>query len=156
MNEELTADLGRAPLERDLQAYLSIHLETALGEKLALVRTEYPLPVGRVDILATDWVESLVAIELKIGVAGREAIGQLQSYIGALQQEQPDKFVRGILIAAALDSGGQAALRVARDIQFISFAVNFSFKAEDKAQSTYGEWAGRRITKVWVPEGFKR
>ena len=153
----------RQILERDIQAFLETHLG-ALGENLTLVSREHPVPFGRIDLLAKDGMNRLVAIELKLGVATRDAVGQLQSYMGALQKAEPDTFVRGILVAASLDAGGEAALRVARDIRFFSYALSFNFSREKEAEDTYEDWKARREAKkeqpqgasLWLPPGFKR
>ncbi len=136
----------------------------ALGEKLLLVGKEYPVPFGRIDLLAKDTKNSLVAIELKLGTASRDAIGQLQSYMGALQSAEPDVFVRGILVASALDRGAEAALHVARDIKFVSYTVAFTFREIGGGESTYSAWLAHRSAKkeemqseaIWLPPGFKR
>ena len=164
---EITQDETRAPLERDVQQYLAKHLSSALQETLTLVSVEHPVPFGRIDILAQDGRGSLVPIELKLGVASREAVGQLQSYMGALQDKNPKRFVRGILVALSLDAGAEAALRVARDIQFISYAVTYSFTRGLRTSSTYDEWKSRMglaaaplsqtvpaKSKLWLPPSY--
>jgi RecB family endonuclease NucS len=152
LNDALDTGNQYVPLEKDLQKYLAANLEHALGEKLTLVRTEYPLQVGRVDIVAMDTAGNLVAIELKIGIAGRDALGQLQSYMGGLKAESPDKFVRGIIVAAGLDHQGQAAITVTRDIKFVSFSYSFAFKTEYEAHGSSEKESQLPIKKVWVPE----
>lgn len=154
----------RGPLERDLQAFLAKNLSSTLGEKLVLVDTEHPVPFGRIDILAKDARDSLVVIELKLGAATRDAVGQLQSYMGALQAENPNVFIRGVLVAASLDAGAEAALRMARDIQFMSYAVTFQFTRGLESASTYAEWKARmaaptesatmKKSKLWLPPSF--
>ena len=154
--------MDQLPLERDIQAYLAANL-SSLGEMLVLVGTEYKVSFGRIDILAKDTLNSLVAIELKLGTATRDAIGQLQSYMGALETSNPHTFVRGILVATALDSGAKAALRMARDIQFVSYVVTYQFKTSTSAPSSYNAWKTSReslgVTQtknIWLPPNFKR
>lgn len=153
----------RPILERDIQAFLESHVG-ALGENLTLISREHPVPFGRVDLLARDGKSRLVAIELKLGVATRDAVGQLQSYMGALQDAEPNTFVRGILVAASLDAAGEAALRVARDIKFFSYALSFIFSRQIEAEDTYENWLTRREAKkekpqregLWLPPSFDR
>ena len=114
-------------LEREVQFYLAENLSSALNEALELVGQEVSVPFGRIDVLARDARGRLVAIELKAGIASRDAIGQLQSYMGALQVQHPGLIVRGILVAASLDDKAEAALSVARNIQFWSYKVRFTF-----------------------------
>lgn len=127
-------------LERNVQSYLADNLSHALGESLTLIGVEVPVSFGRIDILAQDDRENLVAIELKSGVASRDAIAQLQSYMGALELEKPNTFVRGILVAASLDEKAEAALRVARNINFVSYQITFQFKRGMSSPETYQAW----------------
>lgn len=124
-------------LERDIQSYLAENLSSALGEDLALVSVEAPVSFGRIDILAQDTNGNLVAIELKSGRASRDAIAQLQSYMGALEHGNPDTFVRGVLVAASLDEKAEAALRVARNIRFVSYKIRFDFELGASSPETY-------------------
>lgn len=82
-SQDFPTSEDRAPLERDIQSFLAVNLSASLGERLTLIGTEHPVSFGRIDILAKDSRDSLVAIELKLGAASRDAIGQLQSYMGA-------------------------------------------------------------------------
>jgi RecB family endonuclease NucS len=79
---ELPINEGQSILEREVRDYVAKNLTVALGESFELARIEHPVSFGRIDILAWDSRRSLVAIELKRGIATREAIGQLQSYMG--------------------------------------------------------------------------
>lgn len=154
---------GKGPLERDVQAFLAENLSSSLGESLTLIGTEYSVAVGRIDILAQDAQGCFVVVELKLGAASRDAIGQLQSYMGALAQENPETFVRGVLVAASIDPGAEAALQVARDIQFVSYILTFKFFAEFASRSTFQEWKerGKKPTvsgnlEIWLPTSFKK
>lgn len=148
----------RPILERDLQAYLAKNLD-ALGEHLKFVATEHILPIGRVDILARDRGNSLVAIELKIGPVTRDAVGQLQSYMGALGKEGAPWSVRGILVGAALDEGARSALSVARDITFVQYSIAFQFAQTHSSPRSEQIREIRRlagIKKVFEPRNFRR
>lgn len=130
---------NRPLLERDIQTFLERNIQL-LGEGLTLVGREHPVPFGRIDLLAKDSRNRLVAIELKLGAANRDAVGQLQSYMGALQVAKPETFVRGVLVAKSMDAGAEAALRVARDIQFFLMlcVLIFIAKEKEKTPSTVG------------------
>ena len=70
--------------ERLVQVFLSQNLPLLGLGKLQLVELEHQLPdVGRVDILAKG-EGKLYPIEVKRGIATRDAVGQLQSYVGKL------------------------------------------------------------------------
>jgi RecB family endonuclease NucS len=58
---------------------------------------EQTVPSGRIDITAQDRDGATVVIELKVGTAYRDAIGQLLAYMGDLTDKGAR--VRGILIA---------------------------------------------------------
>jgi hypothetical protein len=97
--------------ERLIQVFLSQNLsQLGLGH-LELVELEHPLPeVGRVDILARGADGTIYPVEVKRGAATRDAIGQLQSYVGELMTIYPNSKVHGILVAASLDGAATAAL----------------------------------------------
>jgi hypothetical protein len=141
---------NRPLLERDIQTFLEGNIQL-LGEDLTLVGREHPVPFGRIDLLAKDSRNRLVAIELKLGAANRDSVGQLQSYMGALQAAEPETFVRGVLVAKSLDAGAEAALRVARDIQFFSYALFFKFHREREGEDTFYSWLEQRTPKPPVP-----
>ena len=71
--------------EKEVQTYLSENLHLLSGSRLELIQTEYPMKFGkdsgRIDLLAKDSQGDLVVIEVKRGVAGRSAVGQVQSYM---------------------------------------------------------------------------
>ena len=113
-------------LERDIQNYLAKNL-TLLGYKLNLVGVEHEVPFGRIDILAVDDDFNHTVIEVKRGTATRDAIGQLQSYMGAIRQKFPDSNVKGVLVARDLDQAAKAALLACVNIVFVRFQVQFTF-----------------------------
>lgn len=117
--------------ESAVQAYLSQNLELLGLGQLQLVRIEHVLPtIGRVDILARSDDGTVHAIEVKKGIATRDAIGQLQSYVGALMANFPGSKIRGILVARDIDEPAKAALMATPTIDFWSYKIAFQF---DKA-----------------------
>lgn len=85
-------------LERDLQMALLANLQQLERGLFVDGGEEYKVPSGRIDILAKDSHGTPVVIELKAGTADRDAIGQILSYMGDLQTDNPLK-VRGIVVA---------------------------------------------------------
>ena len=71
---------------------------------------EQTVPSGRIDITAQDRDGATVVIELKVGTADRDAIGQLLAYMGDLTDKGAR--VRGILIAREFESRAVSAARV--------------------------------------------
>ena len=131
--DQLVTERVQVLYEKEVQDYLArnLHLLGPLPV-LTLVQTEYVVKfgsdVGRIDILAKDSHGGFVVIEVKRDVAGRGAVGQLQSYMGAIHEANPHAHVRGILVATALDSQAKSALRMTHSIDFYEFKTRFDFK----------------------------
>ena len=121
--------------EKEVQNYLSENLHLLGGSKLELIQTEYPIKFGkdsgRIDLLAKDSQGALVVIEVKRGVAGRSAVGQVQSYMGSLMSEFPTQKIRGLLVAMGLDEAARAALLVTQDVAYYEFKTRFDFSQVD-------------------------
>lgn len=117
--------------EKEVQNYLSENLHLLGGLKLELIQTEYPIKFGkdsgRIDILAKEPNDDLLVIEVKRGIAGRSAVGQVQSYMGSLMTEFPSRKVRGLLVAMGLDEAARAALLVTQDVTYFEFKTRFDF-----------------------------
>ena len=78
------------------------------------------VPAGRIDITAEDAKGNLVVIELKAGTAQPDAITQLLSYMGSI--ENPNgKVVRGILVANDFDSRVYQAAKPVPNITLIHY-----------------------------------
>jgi hypothetical protein len=117
--------------ERLVQVFLSQNLHLLGLGNLQLVELEHQLPdVGRVDILAKGDGGKLYPIEVKRGIATRDAVGQLQSYVGRLMAIHPGAQVLGVLVAAKLDASAHSALIATPTIGFWAFATHFSFVSQ--------------------------
>ncbi len=93
----------------------------------------YATDTGPIDILAMslDGNEILV-IELKRGRASDSVVGQIQRYMGYVQEviAEPHQIVRGMIIALDNDKRIRYALTVAPNIEFYRYRVDFHlFKA---------------------------
>ena len=117
--------------EKEVQDYLSANLHLLGVPTLTLVQCEQPVTfgrdVGRIDILCKDANGVHVVIEVKRGIAGRAAIGQLQSYMGAVSDANPGEQVRGILVAMGIDDAASSALRMTNNIDVFEFQTRFEF-----------------------------
>ncbi|WP_363349521.1 endonuclease NucS domain-containing protein [Methylocystis echinoides] len=133
--EESAADaVGPEPsqrfgLERDLQASLRKAIEQ-LEAGLTIVDEgiERSVDSGRIDITARDAAGRLVVIELKAGTAGRDAIGQILSYMGDVSAEEGSVEVRGVLVASDFDSRAVSAARMAPRLTLRRYSVAFRFQ----------------------------
>ena len=94
---------------------------------------QYPCDTGFIDLLAISKDrKELLVIELKKGRASDSVVGQIQRYMGYVQEELAEKgqSVRGIIIALDDDLRIKRALVVAPNIVFYRYQVNFKlFKA---------------------------
>ena len=117
--------------EKEVQNFLGANLYLLGSPKLTLVQIEHPVQfgkeAGRIDILAKDDSGAYVVVEIKRGTAGRSALGQVQSYMGAVAEMYPQNRVRGILVAMGLDDTALAALKMTQNIDFFSFVTEFRF-----------------------------
>lgn len=114
-------------LERDLQFALR-HSIDQLEAGLTIIDGghEQSVPAGRIDITARDQSGATVVIELKAGVADRDAIGQILSYIGDLPNNATQ--VRGILVAHMFSPRAVAAARAAPNIRLVKYDFRFTFE----------------------------
>lgn len=82
---------------------------------------------GFIDITARDAANAIVVIELKAGRAGRDAIGQILSYMGDIAAEEDGGKVRGILVASDFDGKAKAAAKMVPNLILRKYSVQFSF-----------------------------
>ena len=136
-NEESTL------LERHVQVFLAENLSVLKIPGLKLVRMEYPLPIGRVDILASTPDQDLYAIEIKRGAIERQDVGQVQSYMGALMEENPSAVIYGLLIGQELSAAAKHALAVTSRIGFVPFQVHFAFGKVPALLDRSSPWSAR-------------
>ena len=115
-------------LERNMQEVLREEIGQ-LDPTLRIIDdgTEISVNSGQIDILAEDSDGCAVVIELKKGLARREAIGQITGYMGDMVTDEGFNAVRGILIAADFDKSCQAAVRVIPNLELRTYRFSFTF-----------------------------
>lgn len=114
--------------EAELQKALRANIQQ-LQERLKITDggTERVVPSGRIDITAED----MNGTALKRGMADRDAVGQIASYMGdisaATETGSPTP-VRGILIAHGFSSRAIAAAKMMRGLELRRYGYRFSFE----------------------------
>ncbi len=142
--ESPASSVGRDYAERSLQTYLARNLSILGIPDAILVASEYQTEVGRIDLLIGSQNSTLWVVELKAGVAGRDAIGQIVSYIGAMRNEQPGKRVFGILIATDFDRSCLAAHSAVGDIALKRVRIEYALDDVLPKNATRGVESERR------------
>lgn len=72
---------------------------------------EYLIEGKRIDILLEKSDGTLVAIELKSGIANYKVFGQLSMYLGLLMYKFPEKEIRGCIVAGEIDNTLKSATK---------------------------------------------
>jgi hypothetical protein len=123
--ESPSSDGGRDYAERELQNFLVRNLGVLGIPDARVVAAEYQTDVGRIDLLVSSGLHTLWVVELKAGTAGRDAIGQIMSYIGAVRVEHQDKAVLGLLAATDFDESCLAAYRTIGDVELKKIRIQY-------------------------------
>ena len=116
-------------LERDMQRALrqDLHLLEP-GLQAADEGVERRVSSGYIDILARAENGDLVVIELKAGKGRRDVIGQILSYMGDLQVDEPDETIRGMIVASDFDAKVYAAISMVPSVLLKKYSISFAFE----------------------------
>lgn len=134
--DETVEDPSVFALEKHLEDFLVKNWhQTELGkdytifeEEGELVGQQYLTDTGNIDILAISKnKKELLVIELKKGRVSDNVVGQIQRYMGYVQEEiaEEGQTVKGIIIALEDDLRIRRALSVAKNIEFYRYQVSF-------------------------------
>lgn len=127
-------------MEKQLEDFL-VHnwRSTALGREYdiyeedgQLVGQQYPTDTGPMDILAISKDRTrLLVVELKRGRASDAVVGQIQRYMGFVQEAllERGQSVEGVIIAQEDDLKIRRALSIARNIRFMRYRVEFHLES---------------------------
>lgn len=140
--DELVEDPSVFAMEMHLEDFLVKNwAQTELGKTYDIVQDEgelvgkqYPTDTGAIDILAIAKDKShYLVVELKRGRASDAVVGQIQRYMGYVQEDltEPGQTVRGIIIALEDDLRIKRALSVAPNIDFYRYQVSFKLFKND-------------------------
>lgn len=136
INDETIEDVGIFALEKHLEDFLVTNWNSTELSKSYDIFTEndepvgqqYPTDTGYIDILAISKDQKeLLVIELKKGRASDSVVGQIQRYMGFVQEElaEENQTVKGVIIALEDDLRIKRALKVAPNIRFMRYQVTF-------------------------------
>ncbi len=134
-------DVSEFALEKHLEDFLVKNWRyTELGKKYdiyeeegALVGQQYPTDTGPIDILAISKdKKTMLVIELKRGRASDVVVGQIQRYMGFVQDEllEKDQQVKGLIIGLEADNKLKRALSVCSNIDFYRYQIDFKLIKE--------------------------
>ncbi len=137
--DETIEDPSTFALEKHLEDFLVQNWKhTVFGKRYKifeedgdLVGQQYPSDTGPIDILAISKdKKTLLVVELKKGRASDNVIGQIQRYMGYVQEElaEPDQQVKGVIIALEDDLRLKRALSVTNNIKFYKYKVSFQLE----------------------------
>ena len=131
--KEVSIDL-EAPEERLIQQIIEQNFDNVFrqlnlklyDEDPEQTGAQYNTPVGRIDFLAVEKdTNDFVVIELKVGKASDNAIGQILRYMGYVKENLAgNKNVKGIILAEDIDDKARYALSLTPSIEFKKFKLN--------------------------------
>jgi RecB family endonuclease NucS len=84
---------------------------------------EYPIDGKRIDILLEKSNGTLLAIELKPGIANYKVFGQTSMYLGLLMEKFPQREVRGCIVAGEIDSTLKSAAKTTSMIKLKTYKL---------------------------------
>ena len=134
--DEQVEDPSAFALEKHLEEFLVRNWkQTELGKNYDIFEEDgepmgqqYDTEVGPIDILAVSKdKKQLLVIELKRGRASDVVLGQIQRYMGYVQEEicEPYQTVRGLIIGLESDEKLTYALKVCTGIEFYRYQIDF-------------------------------
>ncbi len=135
-NDNTVEDPSTFALEKHLEDFLVQNWkQTELGklydiyeEDGELVGQQYQSDTGPIDVLAISKdKKELLVVELKRGRVSDSVVGQVQRYMGYVQEElaEENQVVKGVIIGLEDDLRIRRALSVARNIDFYRYQVSF-------------------------------
>lgn len=118
-------------LEKNLEKYILDNLsglESGLNRVTEGESRQRQVDSGRLDVLAEDKNDRLVIIELKTGEAKRDALGQTMAYMADIDEEFPEREVRGIIVSDSFSDKLTSAVSLQPNVQLYHYNVQFTFE----------------------------
>lgn len=112
-----TDEVGET-LERDIENYI-VRNPSLLGKGLKLIRQQWPLGEGRLDLLLENKQGDAVVVELKLNRIGRDALQQIKAYIHDLRDKY--KRISGVIVCSGVMPAFEDELRKQRDIKILRY-----------------------------------
>ncbi len=134
--DESVENASEFALEKHLEDFLVKNWkQTELGkhydiyeEEGEIVGQQYPSDTGPIDILAISKdKKTILVVELKRGRVSDNVVGQIQRYMGYVQEELAEKnqIVKGVIIGLEDDLRIRRALAVTTNIEFYRYQLTF-------------------------------
>lgn len=121
-------------LERDLEDNLAANLSQLEAGLVPFEREGFSprqldtKTVGIIDLVAVDKAGNIVVIELKAGEASDRVCGQVQRYMGWVQESiAAEAAVRGIIVANSFTEGAKYAARVVPNLSLKRYSVSLGW-----------------------------
>jgi restriction system protein len=120
-------------MEKYLEEFLVRNwVKTDLGKKYDLIGSQVQTETGPLDILAQSKDgKTLLVVELKLRRATDDVLGQIQRYMGWVQnQAEPGQTVKGLIIGLEKDAKLKWALSVAPNVTFMRYEMDFNLHSD--------------------------
>jgi len=121
--------------ERDLKNSLVYQIEELFPEYKIFGHEnegiEYLIDGKRVDILLEKRDGSLLAVELKSGIANFKVFGQISMYIGLLMNKFPEKKIAGCIVAGEIDKTLKCATRTTDIISLMTYSMKLELQTPE-------------------------
>jgi len=91
---------------------------------------EYLIEGKRIDILLEKNDGSLLAVELKSGLAKFHVFGQISMYLGLLMEKFPNKEIKGCIVAGEIDNTLKSASKISNLIELKTYKMKLELTNE--------------------------
>jgi len=133
---ELIDNTNNFSYERDLKSTI-VYQIAELFPEYKIYGTEndgieYLIGGKRIDILLEKKDGSLLAIELKAGLANYKVFGQISMYLGLLMDKFPEKKeIKGCIIAGEIDETLKRATKITDLVELMTYTMKLELKREN-------------------------
>jgi len=92
---------------------------------------EYSIGGKRIDLLLENIEKtSLLAIELKAGIADFRVFGQISMYLGLLSKIFPDKSIKGVIVAGEIDESLKNACLITDKVSLFKYKMKLLLESQ--------------------------